>query len=133
MPSKCWKYNSFWSQTFRSTASSSWAEFLPYSDRHPVKKKKKPKHLFDLTLKSIVNVKNTETVSCELFIMLEGVFCVVLFVWYEATLYACRPFGTLMKRRYFISLPMPVNEFCEVNTIYKDKPGSRVIYVPSFG
>lgn len=35
--------------------------------------------------------------------MLEGVFYVALFVWYEVTLYACGPLGTLMKRRYVIS------------------------------
>lgn len=69
---------------FRSVASNNWAEFLPCSDRHQVKKKKKkPKYLFDLTLKSIVNTKTTATVDCGLFIMLEGVFCAVLFAWYE--------------------------------------------------
>lgn len=94
---------------------------------------KKLKHFFDLSLKSIVSVKNTETVDCELFIMLEGAFCVALFVWYEATLYAYCPSGTLMKRRYFISLPMPVNEFCKVNTIYKAKPSSKDISVLPFG
>lgn len=101
--------------------------FCPVQKDTELKKKKKPKYLFDLTFKSNVNIKNTETVDCGLFIMLEGVFCVALFVWYEATLYACCPPGTLMERRYFISLPMSVSEFCKVNTIYKAKLGSKIM------
>lgn len=132
MPSKCWKWNSYWSHRLSDLLHPTIGQnFCPIQTDTSLKKKKKSKYLFDLTLKSIVNVKNTETVDCELFIMLEGAFWVVLFVCYEATLYACGPFGTLMKRRYFISPLMPVNEFCKINTIYKDKSGSRVICLAS--
>jgi hypothetical protein len=59
--------------------------------------------------------------------MLQEVFCVVLFVWYEVTLNICCPSGTLIKRGYVISLSMPINEFCKVNTVYKVKLSSKVL------
>lgn len=46
-------------------------------------------------------MKYMETVDCELFIMLEGVFCVLLFVWYESDIVCLLSSGTLMQKKIF--------------------------------
>lgn len=66
MPSKCCKHNLFKSSDFQVYCIQQMDRtFCPVQTDTKFKNIfKKPKHLFDLTLKSIVNVKNTVTVGC---------------------------------------------------------------------
>lgn len=93
MPSKCSKHNSLWSSDFWIYCIQQLEGIFACSDRHQVFLKRL---LFYLTLSIIVNVKYMETVEYELFIMLEEVFCVLLFVWYEGEIVCLLSSGTLM-------------------------------------